>query len=115
MALHPRIPASSVLVALALVGCKKDEPAPLPSDRYEQTHLPTAGEVTTPVGDTHVRAFGRPVSPFPPELAAKVTAERCAREIRCSNIGPGKKYADLNACMADLGLKTKSKLDTYEC
>jgi hypothetical protein len=106
MAFHLRGLAFIALFVLAAVGCKKEK-APVPSDRYD--------EVGNPVGDTRVRPFAAVTAPFPAELTQKITAERCAREIRCTNVGPGKKFADLNACMAALGAKSKAELDAYGC
>lgn len=116
MALHRRRFALWGFVALLASGCKKEEKAPPLPERYDEPpQSPAAGEVANPVGDTRVRPYAAPLGAFPTETIDRIAAERCAREIRCGNVGPGKNYADLSACMADLRSKSKAVLDAYEC
>ena len=50
-----------------------------------------------------------------PEVVAKITAARCAREQKCGNIGAGKDYASAAACETEIGKEWREELNAYEC
>ena len=97
-------------IAVCVMGCKRDESAPRYNDLPQS---PAAGEGAG--GEARVHPYGAQISPFPGETTQRIVAERCAREVRCSNIGPAKRYGDLNTCMAELGGKSREELGTYAC
>ena len=49
------------------------------------------------------------------QAVASIASARCARESRCSNIGPDKKYATEQACVKQLTAEKSEDLNGEEC
>ncbi|HTM44137.1 MAG TPA: DUF6184 family natural product biosynthesis lipoprotein [Polyangiaceae bacterium] len=47
--------------------------------------------------------------------AASLTQSRCAREQRCENVGPGKKYSSVDDCDTQIGRDWREDLNSREC
>ena len=68
---------------------------------------PVYGE---PRSDTELRPASRAAS-----AAESITEARCAREQRCENIGPDKKYSSFSDCGARVRNDWKDDLNAREC
>jgi hypothetical protein len=47
--------------------------------------------------------------------ASQVVDARCDRQVRCNDIGPGKRYETMDVCTKEMGYEKRTELHTGDC
>jgi hypothetical protein len=104
----------------ALAACSKSNDRPAgDADRVATIDSDQDGTNDTVVVDQN----GDPVTDRPEPSAgaatrsatASIADSRCARELRCENIGPDKKYSSMDDCEARVKTDWRDDLNAREC
>jgi hypothetical protein len=111
-----------VLLPLAAVGCEKtdslgDRDPSIDPETRPLTSPPAMHETNKEMerGNEPSTNAKTAVAGATSEAITKITEARCAREMRCENIGVDKKYSSLDECSSEVRKEWREDLDSREC
>lgn len=91
----------AALFPMGLAACERDQGQP----REGET-------ATAPMTQNNDR---QPVRGTGPSAAQEIAQARCAREMKCNNIGQGREYASEQVCLTRIQAEWREDLNAREC
>jgi hypothetical protein len=101
------------LGVLAFAGCERkysNDPRGIDQPKMEE---PKTADRDLPPKNDELGVGGGPI--VLSSAIDKIADARCDREMKCGNVASGKKWADRNACVADMKKSLSDELNANDC